>query len=236
MRQVARQGLAVLVCLAMVGCASVSSMQSARTIEKNSYRVTLAGGYVDSTILKTQLEEAKLKTGEDPTLYYGYPYVEGMFRYGLSNRSDLGMRYIAPASGAFDFKYMLVGGECKKIERKFRNKRTRKIVTRVTEECKKDGFALSVGPQLGFTYLNLVKSFEGMLPVYLGLDVSPNFGVYLVPKYVFRYATVVGTSSSWGSSIGLKLGNNWGLITEFTYLKALSSSDSAISFNGGLFF
>jgi hypothetical protein len=218
------------------GCASVSSLQSARTIEKGSYRVTLAGGYVDSSILKTQLEEAKLKTGEDPTLYYGYPYVEGMFRYGLTNKSDFGMKYIAPASGAFDYKHMLVGGGCKKVQKKFRNKRTRKIVTRVVEECQKDGFALSLGPQVGFTYLNLVKSFEAMLPVYLGMDFSPTFGVYLVPKYVFRFATVVGTSSSWGTSLGLKIGNNWGLIAEFTYLRALSSSDSAVSFNGGLFF
>jgi hypothetical protein len=189
------------------GCASISSLTTAKVLPKGKSRFYLAGGY------------SMLGSGSSSS---SIPYFELMFRRGIADRFDAGVKWTAPFTVGGDLKFGLITGKT---------------------------FAMALGGMVGYFGLESGSSrldiIDVTVPVYFSLHPGDVFAIYAVPKFLQRiFAGTAGTSTSTaqgsyaGGSAGIQLGNETlGIVAEGTYMYCLTcSSNSAISQFGGAFY
>lgn len=203
------------------GCMSMSSLQTARALKPGVGELSIGGGYFSSPSVDKELdEEIKL------------PYLEISYRRGFFDKFDAGLKYTLPGSLTLDGKYQLIDA---------------------------NDFAVALGGGIG--YLS-IKSESGSLksessiydltiPLHTSYHPSNGAALYVTPKYVFRMAsnkrsgsdiesentTEKQNSSLVGGTIGTKLGSDWGVYLEVSYLKSLASNGgNLMQVGGSLFF
>jgi hypothetical protein len=74
----------------------------------------------------------------------------------------------------------------------------------------------------------------------MSYDISPVFTVYTSPKLLYRVVSKNSYSNPMygGGTVGIKIGSDWGLFFEGSYMKNTGSgqTDSFSQVNGALFF
>lgn len=196
----------VLLVLLLTGCASMSTMQTARTTNKGEVGGSGGAGIVD----------AKIPVGHDTaghitTADFILPFLEGNFRYGITDNLDLGFKFTFIGTAVLDAKYQFIGD-------------------------KQSPFAVSTG--FGIGYLNLLRSetksniYDFMVPLYVSAHPVNWFAAYMNPKFVLRYqiesgnVTTTITNSIWyGSTFGLRFGKKFALFTEYSYFRNTEMRD-----------
>ena len=150
--------------------------------------------------------------GEEDTEIPPMVFAEMMYRRGIVDNFDMGLKLTLPGTIALDGKYQFL---------------------------KKGDFAMSSGLSLG--YLSMGEGEEKttvidtIIPVNMGYDVNNWFSLYASPKYLLRMSG--GESASIvGSSAGLRLGKGFGLYLEGTYAMALDGSTNITQMNAALAF
>lgn len=201
-------------------CVNSSTLQTAKALDPGHQRVLVGGGFYSSPDINADASEA---SSSDVTL--AMPYMELGYRRGIVDKVELGAKVTVPGTAGIDGKYQFL-----------------------------DAGKLALATGLGVGYLKLTSGSEGMetsstivdatVPLYASYDVAKAFAVYTAPKYVMRFASSkdeMGESSSGinhlvGATVGTRLGNNWGLFLETSYLKSVSSDFDAFQVNGSIFF
>ncbi len=201
-------------------CVNSSTLQTAKALDPGHQRVLVGGGFYSSPDINADASEA---SNSDVTL--AMPYMELGYRRGIVDKVELGAKVTVPGTAGIDGKYQFL-----------------------------DAGKLALATGLGVGYLKLTSGSEGMetsstivdatVPLYASYDVAKAFAVYTAPKYVMRFASSkdeMGESSSGinhlvGATVGTRLGNNWGLFLETSYLKSVSSDFDAFQVNGSIFF
>jgi hypothetical protein len=179
-------------------CANLSSLQTARVIEKGKNEVVLGAG-----VAKTDV------TIGSTTTALSAPYLQGMYRTGIADSMDLGVKLTLIGTLSADVKYQLVdAGE----------------------------FALAAGAGLGFVSLtvgsNKLTIIDLVVPVIASYNFSDSFAFYLSPKALLRSAS--GTATLFAGTGGFKIGESWGLYAEYTIVT--SNLYKGNQFDAALFF
>jgi hypothetical protein len=90
-----------LLAFVLYGCASMSTMQTARTTEKDEVGYSFGAG-----IVKTELP-----TNEHDTIKLNLPFVEAAARYGVSDNLDIGIKLTIIGTLVIDTKYQFLGNK-----------------------------------------------------------------------------------------------------------------------------
>jgi hypothetical protein len=184
-------------------------------------RVLVGGGFYQSPDLN---EDASAATGEETTI--SLPYMELGYRRGIVDNVEVGAKYTLPGTAGIDGKYQFLDA---------------------------GKFALAAGVGVGYFKLSSEDTngmeasttvIDTIVPLYASYDVAKAFALYTAPKYVMRYGKSVdfdGMSSSGldhlvGATVGTRLGNNWGLFLETSYLQSVANDFAAFQVNGSIFF
>jgi hypothetical protein len=183
------------------GCASMSSMQTARVTDKGKFGVGFSGGYV-----KTEIE-----IGDLESIDVAGPLMEISARYGISEKLDVGAKLgIVGTSGA-DAKFQFLGNKQSKF-------------------ASSAGFGVYYLSSESSTTINettnTLKStvIDLHFPLYFSVHPTNWLGIYAAPKYILRLnnyndnGVSESASSSWlGVTSGLRLGRKNALFMEYSY-------------------
>lgn len=198
-----------LLAISQTGCISMSTLQTAQTLEKGKTQTTYGGGYYQSPSFNKAVNNDDLKA----------PFLEFSYREGITKNWDYGLKLTIIGSVVADAKYQLIDQE---------------------------KFDLSTG--LGIGYFSMTSgsgtteykttAIDAIVPVYASYQFTDIFALYASPRYMFR--SISGTSSSSasyaGGGVGTKIGKEWGVFLEGTYLKELGGNFDSYQYNISLFF
>lgn len=203
------------------GCMSVSTLQTAKTLEPQKVRIAIGGGYFKAPSLDSALK-SDLK----------FPYLEGSARLGIIPHLDAGVKYTIPGSIFVDGKYQLVDAGAFAL------------ATGLGV-----GY-LSLSSSGSDSSKTTSTGIDVQVPVYTSYDVVDWFSLYAAPKYILRNISnkttgsaneADNTSSSSmdnlvGASVGAKLGSDVGLFAEVTLMHSLKYKNDTLQFGGAFFF
>lgn len=192
-------------------CVSMSSLQTAETLEKGRKQTTFGGGYYSSE-----------ETSNNTSLSTKVPYLEYSYREGLAKDFDAGVKLTIIGSAAVDGKYRLIDG--KEFD--------------LSAGGALGYMTISSGSGAN-EVKNTIIDF--MLPVYASYRFSEQWALYLTPRYVMRMNSRSGASSGTstasllGGAGGVKIGHEWGVYLEAAYQKQLGSTFDLVQYNASLF-
>lgn len=191
------------------GCMNASSLQTARVVPRGEDRVSVGFGTTHITNTDFRL-----------------PYGEVMYRYGIWENVDVGAHVTLLGTSAIDAKVQLMAD---------------------------DRFALSSGLKFGTLEITStvpdpndpsrsieLKSGVAQLivPVYVSYDVGTHLTLYGSPKYLLN-ATMGSDQTAIthfaGTTLGVQLGDSWGLLVEATALYGFSTSNLQLQGNAAIF-
>lgn len=200
--------------LLLSGCASMSTMQTARTTEKGEFGYDVGGGYIKTDIA----------LGTADTISFKAPFLEIGGRYGVTDKLDLGAKLTLIGTATADAKYQFLGdGE--------------------SMLAGSAGFGLgylSISSGSGVNTSDS-KIFDIMVPAYFSVHPTDWFSVYASPRYVFRINSYSSSNesgtdnSSWyGVTAGIRLGKRVGFLAEYSYFGNSEIPVPLSQFTGGI--
>ncbi|MCO4762642.1 MAG: hypothetical protein KC502_14110 [Myxococcales bacterium] len=138
---------------------------------------------------------------EDNTM--GLPIAELGMRYGLTDTVDVGAKLVLPMSAMVDAKLQFLDSPT---------------------------YAAAVGLSLGYMGVQINDSeftiIDVSIPLFLSYDINDYLAIYLVPKYFLRQLAAEDSKTDWlhmaGSSVGVRLGRDFGLFIEATRMEILN--------------
>jgi hypothetical protein len=195
-------GLALIILATQSACVSMSSLQTAETLEKGKNQTTIGGGTYNS----------KQKQGST-SIETNLPYLEASYREGLADNLDAGVKLTIIGSYSADVKYRLVKGE--------------KFQFSVGGGLGYTDFSTGTGTsEIKNTYLDF------MIPIYASYRFADLFAIYATPRFVYRalhYSGAQegnGNQSLGGGAAGMKIGKDWGIYAEAAYQKDLGAGSN----------
>ena len=197
--------------IAQTACVSMSSLQTAETLEKGRKQTTFGGGTYSSE-----------ETSNGSSLSTKLPYLEYSYREGIAKDLDVGLKLTIIGSAAVDGKYRLIDGEQFDLSAGgaigYMNVKTGSGTTETQ---------------------NTIIDF--MIPLYASYRIDKSWALYATPRYVLRMSNRSGfdsgtsTASLLGGAGGVKIGHDWGAYVEAAYQKQLGSSFGMSQFNLSFF-
>lgn len=137
-------------------CASLASYQTAKTTPKDEGEF---GASLDIVGITDGFDNQNL----------ALPNINLWGRYGVGNKTDIGLRLSTSLNIMFDLKQQIIGDQQSK-------------------------FALALGGGLGFVPLGKLI-FQYHVPLYISVHPKDNFAYYLTPRYIHQYGiNYLGTS------------------------------------------
>ena len=175
------------------GCANMSSLQTAQTLPPGDHQFVMGGGYFTMPELSQELSETT--EGEDVVLRAAY--AEFMYRHGIAENFDAGIKLTLIGTLALDGKYRFVNA---------------------------GGFAMATGVSVGYLRLESTEGTNGdvtnivdvTVPLHMSFDLGESAAIYLSPKYNLRSAD--GIIHLGGGTFGVRLGADIGLYLEVSYV------------------
>lgn len=173
----------------LASCAQISSFQTGRTTPKNE-------GEFGASINVAGISEG----------FDGGSYAAGVLelwgKYGVGEKTDIGLKLSTGLTFVFDVKQQLAGDQQSK-------------------------FALAVGGVAGgFLAGEFVHQFH--LPLYLSLHPSDRIAWYLTPRYINQGIFGKGHVNYLGSSIGVLFGHNVKFGLDLSYAGALTNTPEGL--------
>lgn len=192
-------------------CASMSSLQTARTTPVGEFGYGVGGGYVKSEI---QLGET------DSTQNLNAPFVEVSTRYGLTDKLDVGARLTIIGTGVVDAKYQFLGDQ---------------------ESVFAGSAGLGLGHLSINSGDTKSRIYDVMVPLYFSVHPTEWFSAYASPRYVYRINSYTtgeekGSSSThwYGATGGIRVGKKFGAFLEYSRFGNSDESTPFSQVTGGI--
>lgn len=211
--------LALLPLTAFVGCASLSSYQEARVLDKGKLRIAV-GGTKSVDDLETVIDTASglKKSGLDALL------LEASVRVGVWEGLDIGLKTSIPGAYAGDVKYQFVGRDSAS---KFQLSSGLKV-----------GYASLKGEDAEGEEVDGIPVIDLMLPVYATYEATSWMSITAAPQFTFR----ISDNELWypggaiaGGNVSLRLGKSAGLIGEFGFHRHLAENYNMMNYGAVLY-
>lgn len=183
--------LLLLAPLAFVSCVSMSSLQTARTLDKDTSQQSFGGGIYNS---KMDVGDTQVETN--------LPYVEYSYRRGFTENFDGGFKLTFIGAYSADAKYQIFAND--------------KFAFSAGAGLGYLSYKISSGNQD-----QEIKFIDFALPLYLSYDFTPSFTVYTSPKIIRRQISGADKDSEniTGLTLGTKIGEKSGVYAEATLIK-----------------
>jgi len=196
----------------LIGCASLTSFQDARTIEKGTGRAHVAFNMYTET---NEKDEGDLDKIDDE----GFMLQLGG-RFGLTDKIDMGITYIVPGSVLLDGKYQFTAPTS---------------VLGVSSGLKLGYLSYSYGSE---NNMDTVMALDVIVPVYASYYPVSWIAVTLNPDVVSRIRLKGPKTDPYiliGGNASLKLGKNIGVVAEAGY-HVQPGEDRVFTTYGGSFY
>ena len=189
-----------------VGCVSMSTLQTARTLAPDQTQQSFGGGVYNS----------KISSG-GTTVDTNLPYMEYAIRHGFAKDLDAGLKLTIIGAYQGDVKYQLLEAN--------------NFVMAIGAGLSYMEYKISSGGQD-----TTVKYIDAVLPLYLSYDFTPSFALYFSPKYIHQTATgeKSGSEGLYGAGIGTKIGEKNGVYLEAAVIKGKDDT-SITQYNASYF-
>lgn len=175
------------------GCASMSTMQTARTTKKGEFGYSFGGGYV-STEMPIE--------GVD-TMNVNAPLLEAGARYGVTENLDVGGKITIIGTAVADAKYQFLGDQESKIAG--------------SAGLGVGYLSMESGDTESKLYDLMVPAYFSYHPAdWLSIYTSPKY-VFRINSYNSDSETGTETNHWYGAGAGLRIGKNTGVFLEYTY-------------------
>ncbi len=177
-------------------CVSMSSLQTARTLEEGQTQNTFGGGVYQSKDTINDIEyESNL------------PYLEYSYRHGIIKNLDGGLKVTFIGAYSGDIKYQLVNGE--------------QWALSTGLGLGYMSYKIKSGDQE-----STVKFLDWMVPLYLSYDIAKSWSLYMTPKYIYRSISgdSSGSDNITGLALGTKIGELSGVYLEAAMVKGKDSN------------
>jgi hypothetical protein len=191
----------------LASCASLTGFEEGKTLGADNSEFGISANYIRAPNLFEDELEADSLVG-----IVGFPNIELNYKYGITEKIDVGAKVSTNFNSSAYAKYQLVGDKSSK-------------------------FALSPGFEVG-TILGAAYSIG--VPVYASYYPTPNFAINVNPR--FMYQSITGDISSGatylGGNLGLMFGkkHKFGLDFGFYNVGSGGTSNNLITFGlGGKF-
>jgi hypothetical protein len=195
--------------LLLSGCVSMSSMQTGRSVGQGNTEINVGGSGVKYGFI--------VGSEATDTASVSAPMLEADFRYGVTEKLDIGGKVSLLGTSGLYGKYQFLGD-------------------------RESVLAGSVGA--GFGYLQLgadsgvdetsFSIFDLTVPVYFSVHPAKWIGIYATPRYTLRLA---GGASHWfGGTGGIRLGNRFGGFAEYSLFTSSNATTNLSQVAFGLSF
>jgi len=213
--------------LVLQSCLSASSWQTAETLKSGEGRIIIAGGNYTSPSINESIQDAEEESGGALTVEedeLAVPFGEFAYRYGFTDSFEGGLKLTLPSGMTFDGKYNLIDAD----SFDFALGLAYATMSIESESTNSDG----TKDKSKFTMSDII------LPIYTSFRFG-SFALYLVPKYLIRQtkSETADTSTNFtGGTVGLMIGQDWGMMVEATYLKQADSEFDIMQTGAAFFF
>ena len=188
-------GMLSAITLLISSCASLSTMQTARVVEKGEIVTTIGGGTVKTDIPIGTLDTMNLKM----------PLMEIGARYALGNNFDIGAKITLIGTAVVDGKYQFLGDN--------------KSFLAGSIGLGLGYFSVKSGESKSEFYDIMVPTYFSVHPIkWVSIYTSPKY-IMRINSFSNGKTTGNGTSHWYGGTVGLKLGNKTGFLIEYSYFK-----------------
>jgi len=211
--------LVLTLTLTFTGCLSMTSLQTAKTMPRNTSQLQGAIGVYNSPTLDEEVDGDNIRA----------LFLEAGFRYGYRDNLEVGgkMTIAIPPSFAADMKYNLIN----------REKFALAIgagVGFMNYDFTGEGFISSSDSETTVSVIDdddeaTIFMLDVVIPLYISYDVTESFALYTSPKYISRRSkktsTINGVKTKTdkeldlvGAAVGVRLGSKWGIFLEGTFM------------------
>lgn len=191
------------------GCASISSLQSARALPDGTSRTIIGGGYFTTPSASAVGGEVK------------FPFLEASYRRGVDEYMEVGGKFTLPSHLVIDAKYQFLDD--------------RYLALAVGLGF---GYLVASTEMKATTNQYTNNFLDIFVPFYASYDFNPILGAYLSPRYIFRAYTGSGVPNGHlaGAALGFKFGNKAGVMLESAFLKGISDAEDQFQITTAVFF
>ncbi len=192
------------------GCASMSTMQTARTTNEGEVGYSFGGGYVST----------EMPIEDVDTLSINAPMLEVGARYGVNDKLDVGGKITIIGTAVADAKYQFLGDKESKV-------------------AGSAGFGIGyLSMESGDTKSNLydlmVPAYFSYHPAeWLSFYTSPKY-VFRLNAYDSGEETGSEASHWYGAGAGMRIGKKTGVFIEYTYFGNTEYEDPFSQINAGI--
>jgi hypothetical protein len=208
--------LPLLPLITLVGCASMSSYQEARTLEAGKAQTGLAyTGYTDAFDRK----------GFQDSTGFNSPLVEWAARVGVWKNIDVGVKFTFIGAVAGDVKYQLMGADTP--ESPFQLSTGLKVA-----------YANVLAPSYRDSADQKANLTDITVPVYATYEPVSWVGLTLAPQFTYRLSNndnYYPAGAILGANADLRLGKSYGIMGEVGYHKHLSKDFSELNYGAMLY-
>ncbi|MBP6385364.1 MAG: hypothetical protein KA313_04015 [Pseudarcicella sp.] len=194
-------------------CVSMSTLQTARVLGAGETQGAVAYSSVDSQLQYNNIfgdDTSKVtNTGKGGL-------IEIQAIYGINDKLDVNFKVGLLGTGSIGAKYQLLG------------------------DMETKG-ALSVGGSLGYLSVGDATFYDFTIPVYASYHPAEWLALYASPKLIYRTNNLpegssIGSAMWYGSTVGTRIGNKFGLLLEYSFMNTKALSKSVGQFATGLSF
>lgn len=193
-----------------VGCMSMSTLQTARTLKPDASQITIGGGYFKSP-------SADSATGTD----LKFPYLEGGYRRGIMPNLDAGAKWTVPGSITVDGKYQFVDASGFAVASGL----ALGYLSASSGSYKSTAIDVQLPVYTSYDFTNWFSLYAAPKAIMRMSSTKDGGG-----------AETSSTGALVGSSLGFKVGDTWGLYVEGTLMHSLKDKTNIAQFGGSLFF
>lgn len=195
--------LQLLIVILFTSCASMSTMQTARTTAKKDFELSYGIGHIETKIPLSATDTAKIDG----------KFLEMGGRYGIGEKLDMGLKLTIIGTMVLDAKYQFIGNQKSKFASSI-------------------GFGIGyMNLSSGGTKANLFDLVTPVIISYhpadwLGIYSSAKY-VYRINTYKQELSNSDNINSQWyGFTGGFRFGKRFGFLAEYTYFKCTEQTEA----------
>jgi len=185
--------LFVVIAMYTTGCSSLSTMQTARVVDKDDILTTIGFSSVKTEYPIGTIDTIKLNT----------PFAEISGRYGLGNNFDIGAKLTIIGTATIDGKYQFLGDN----------------ISKVAGSCGL-GFSYfsfeSGNNKSRITDIMIPTYFSYHPAKWFSIYSSPKY-ILKINSYTSDKTNGCSISHWYGGTVGIKLGNRTGFLIEYSF-------------------
>ncbi len=205
-------GMVIGTIVVLQSCASMSTMQTARTTEKGEVGFGFGGGFVQADIAQGKSDTIKIKA----------PFVEVGGRYGITDKLDIGAKLTLIGTAVLDGKYQFLGDHESKVAGSVGL-----------------GFGylgIESGNSKSTMYDIMTPVYFSYHPAdWFSIYASPKY-VFRINTYSNDKTSGSGSSHWYGVTSGVRFGKRFGFLMEYSYFKNSEYSKPLSQVTGGFVF